>query len=168
MKGSLSGVYFKNSNKLIDFEVAHTPEEVFDDIEINPSKLEDCGTHTNGTNQTNLVPPNKALSLWEGCYPGILDQSIHVYLGIAIGNHLFTRLDNSVERTLEYIETIVSETNAIYISQLNVKLHVRKVVISKTSAQRLGIILIVKIRFIHNLINLRITSARQMKHYGIY
>lgn len=128
-KKSLNGVYFKNSKELIDFEeISGNLEEV-----INPPKLEHCGTNTNVTNQTNLTPPNEALSLWEGCYPGILNQSIHVYIGIAVGSHLFNRLDNNVERTMEYIETIVSEANVIFISQLNVKLHVRKVVISKTS-----------------------------------
>lgn len=98
-KKSLNGVYFKNSKELIDFEESSGN---FEEV-INPPKLEHCGTITNVTNvtnKTNLSPPNEALSLWEGCYPGILKQSIHVYLGIAVGSHLFTRLDSSVERTM--------------------------------------------------------------------
>ena len=53
-----------------------------------------------------------------------------VYLGIAIGSHLFETVNNSVINTLRYIDEYIHQANIIYINQFKIKLIIRHVMIS--------------------------------------
>eukprot|EP00924_Labyrinthula_sp_SR-Ha-C_P005249 snap_masked-scaffold_1-processed-gene-25.29-mRNA-1 protein AED:1.00 eAED:1.00 QI:0/0/0/0/1/1/3/0/591 len=68
------------------------------------------------------------LELWDGCYAGSEDLNA-LHIGISIGSELFSSslLESSVDRTVKWVEAIVTDTNVIYSQQLNVKLLVKHI-----------------------------------------